>query len=160
MDMFGVGYTEILLIAVAALLIYGRDLPEATRKMGRLLGELRRNVDKIKSEFHEDMPNFGAVRDEIHQNIQNMKAEIRGGEEANIPATTEPAALAPGNVEGAAPISGDAAASPANPEGTPPAPPAPPASDPAAPAPPQSSAPIPPPEQFPRSSDDRDRLPD
>ena len=47
--MFGLGFTEILVILGVALLVFGPDkLPDLAKTLGRSLAELRRAVDEIK----------------------------------------------------------------------------------------------------------------
>lgn len=47
--MFGLGFTEILVILVVALIFLGPEkLPEAAKMIGKTLGELRRTVDEIR----------------------------------------------------------------------------------------------------------------
>jgi len=50
--MFNMGFTEILFIAVLALVLIGpKQLPEVARTLGRFLNELKRSTDTIKDEF-------------------------------------------------------------------------------------------------------------
>ena len=47
--MFGLGFTEILVILVVALIFLGPEkLPEAAKMIGKTLGEFRRAVDEIR----------------------------------------------------------------------------------------------------------------
>jgi TatA/E family protein of Tat protein translocase len=49
--MFGLGFTEILLILAVALLVFGpKRLPEVARSLGKSMGELRRALDEVKHE--------------------------------------------------------------------------------------------------------------
>jgi sec-independent protein translocase protein TatB len=49
--MFGLGFSEIMVICAVALLVLGpKNLPKAARTIGRTLAELRRTVDDIKKE--------------------------------------------------------------------------------------------------------------
>ncbi len=83
MDMFGVGWVEMALIGIVALLVYGRDLPDAMRKAGRVMGDLRKNLDKVKEEIQREMPKASDL----------PKVDVRmdegivsyGGEHANVP---------------------------------------------------------------------------
>lgn len=50
--MFGIGPEELMLIAVLALLVLGPErLPKVMRDMGRIVGDLRRTSDELRSEF-------------------------------------------------------------------------------------------------------------
>ncbi len=65
--MFDIGFLEIVLISVVALLILGPDkLPGAIRTMGLWLGRLRRNFDNIKRDIEKEI---GA--DEIRRQLRN-----------------------------------------------------------------------------------------
>ncbi len=50
--MFGLGFTEILVILVIALIALGpKRLPEASRWLGKTIGGLRRTMDDLKHEM-------------------------------------------------------------------------------------------------------------
>lgn len=50
--MFNIGFSEMLVIAILALIFIGpKQLPEVARTIGRFLNELRRSSDAIKEEF-------------------------------------------------------------------------------------------------------------
>ena len=51
--MFGFGFSEIVLILIVALLVFGpKRLPEIARTLGKTMGELRRTLDDIKHEVN------------------------------------------------------------------------------------------------------------
>lgn len=55
---FGLGYSEIALIMVIALIVFGpRRLPELMRTVGKLMGQLRRASDDLRREvlFSDEM---------------------------------------------------------------------------------------------------------
>lgn len=50
--MFGLGFTEILVIGVLALILLGPEqLPDLARKLGRFVNDLKRTTDGLKEEF-------------------------------------------------------------------------------------------------------------
>ena len=50
--MFGLGFGEVLVILVIALLVFGPDkLPEVARTLGKSMAELRRAMDDIRHEM-------------------------------------------------------------------------------------------------------------
>ncbi len=54
--MFDIGFQEILVIFVVALLVFGpRRLPELAQNLGKIMGELRRAMTGVKSEFDREM---------------------------------------------------------------------------------------------------------
>ena len=52
--MFDIGWTEILVIAVVAIIIVGpKDLPRMLRTLGRYAGQLRRTAGEFRSQFDD-----------------------------------------------------------------------------------------------------------
>lgn len=50
--MFGLGMSEIILLAVMALIIIGpKQLPEVARSIARFINELKRSTEDLKEEF-------------------------------------------------------------------------------------------------------------
>ena len=70
--MFGLGFTEILLIAVVALLFIGPDkLPDTMKTIARSLGKLKRMVDDTKSTLEEELR-----VDDLRQEVMQYRAEL------------------------------------------------------------------------------------
>ena len=54
--MFDIGFSEIVVIAVVALIVLGPErLPKAARTMGHLFGRLQRYVNDVKSDINREM---------------------------------------------------------------------------------------------------------
>ena len=54
--MFGIGFSELILIAVVALIVLGPEkLPQAANQIGKLMGILRKNSDSLKREFYNSV---------------------------------------------------------------------------------------------------------
>ncbi len=54
--MFGMSFTELVIIAILALVLLGPDkLPDAARTAGKLMRELRRATDDIKDQLETEM---------------------------------------------------------------------------------------------------------
>jgi sec-independent protein translocase protein TatA len=49
----GLGPSEMLLVAVIALLVFGSDLPNVARSWGRQFNEFRRHLSGIRDEFND-----------------------------------------------------------------------------------------------------------
>ena len=49
-----IGYQELLLIGIVAILLFGKRLPDVARSWGQSYRELRRSFNDIKSSFHVD----------------------------------------------------------------------------------------------------------
>lgn len=53
--MFGIGTTELILILVIVLILFGPNkLPELARGLGRMIHELRNSVSGLKKNFDEE----------------------------------------------------------------------------------------------------------
>jgi sec-independent protein translocase protein TatB len=64
MDFFGIGAMELLLILVLALLVVGpRRLPEAARKLAKILREMRRMWTDVSTDFAKELSIEGASED-------------------------------------------------------------------------------------------------
>jgi len=54
--MFGIGMTELLVILVVALIVFGPTrLPELARSLGRAMGEFRRASTDLRQTFNESI---------------------------------------------------------------------------------------------------------
>jgi sec-independent protein translocase protein TatB len=50
--MFGLGFTEVIFLAVLILIVIGpKQLPEVAKTIGRFLNEIKRSTDSVKSDF-------------------------------------------------------------------------------------------------------------
>jgi sec-independent protein translocase protein TatA len=50
--MFGLGMTEVLLIAGLGVLLFGRKLPDVARSLGKSVTEFKKGVNGLEEEFH------------------------------------------------------------------------------------------------------------
>ncbi|MBI6942283.1 twin-arginine translocase subunit TatB [Pseudomonas putida] len=81
--MFEVGFSELLLVGVVALLVLGPErLPVAVRTLGRGLGQARRAMQGLRAQMEReiDMPPFDSAP------LQRLEQDIRQG----ISLTPEP----------------------------------------------------------------------
>ncbi|MCC9005336.1 Sec-independent protein translocase protein TatB [Pseudomonas putida] len=82
--MFEVGFSELLLVGVVALLVLGPErLPVAARTLGRGLGQARRAMHALRTQVEREieLPDLDSVP------LQRLEQEIRQG----ISLNTEPA---------------------------------------------------------------------
>ena len=92
--MFDVGWSELLLIAVVALLVIGpKELPEVMRNLGRAMNKMRRSADDFRRQFEESVRDTGY--DELQQNLRefsrlNPAAQVK--EEIDRALQAEPSA--------------------------------------------------------------------
>ena len=76
--MFDIGFSELVLIALLALIVLGpKRLPEVARAAGQWAGRIRRFVDSVKRDMDSDLQDEGlaAIRD-AHRSIKQVQAEL------------------------------------------------------------------------------------
>lgn len=72
--MFDVGLTELMVIAMVALVVIGPErLPKVARTAGLLLGRLQRYVSDVKSDINREMQ-----LDELKKMQQQMTDQVKG----------------------------------------------------------------------------------
>jgi sec-independent protein translocase protein TatB len=93
--MFDIGFSEVVVIAVVALIVIGPErLPKAARTMGLLFGRLQRYVGDVKADISREMELDelrklqkqvqGAAQEfksSVESAAQNVHAEVRGVED-------------------------------------------------------------------------------
>jgi sec-independent protein translocase protein TatB len=73
--MFDIGFSELVLIAVVALVVLGPErLPKAARTMGHLFGRLQRYVNEVKADINREME-LDELR-KLQQQVQSAAREI------------------------------------------------------------------------------------
>jgi sec-independent protein translocase protein TatB len=71
--MFDIAWSELLLIAVVALIFIGpKELPQVLNNLGRMAAKLRRSADEFRRHFEESMRESGY--EDIHKNIQDLRS--------------------------------------------------------------------------------------
>lgn len=95
--MFDIGFTEILIIAVVAILVVGpKEFPVLVRTIGRWLGRARAVASEVRNEFHQELARTEELTRriereseiaELHKVIDETKATIP----INAPAGGPPA---------------------------------------------------------------------
>lgn len=81
--MFDIGFSEILLIAVVALVVIGPErLPGVARNVGRFIGRLQRYVHDIKSDFNREveLEEIRRLQHEMETTVQSMQESMRAVE--------------------------------------------------------------------------------
>jgi sec-independent protein translocase protein TatA len=48
--MFGLGFQELLIVGVVAILLFGKNLPDAARKFGGYYRDFRKSLDDLRSQ--------------------------------------------------------------------------------------------------------------
>src|SRR6516164_4437137 len=71
--MFDIAWSELLLIAVVALIFIGpKELPQVLNNLGRMAAKLPRSADEYRRHFEESMRESGY--EDIHKNIQDIRS--------------------------------------------------------------------------------------
>lgn len=77
-----IGFSELVAIVIIAILIYGKDLPQAARKMANLYTKFRRQLTDIKDELKRQIPD-----EEIRDLNSTVNAAYSGAEPPPPPAS-------------------------------------------------------------------------
>lgn len=78
--MFDVGFSELLVIGIVALVVIGPErLPRVARTIGHLLGRAQRYVNDVKSDINREMhlDELKRLQSEVSESARNMEAGIR-----------------------------------------------------------------------------------
>jgi sec-independent protein translocase protein TatB len=71
--MFDIAWSELLLIAVVALIFIGpKELPHVLHSLGRMVGKLRRQADEFRRQFEDSVREAGY--EDLHKNIQEFRS--------------------------------------------------------------------------------------
>lgn len=105
--MFDIGFSELLLIAVVALIVIGPErLPKVARTAGHLFGRLQRYVNDVKADINREMElddlkklqssvqeAARGLENTIHSGMRQTESQVREAVEAGAAET--PPELAP-----------------------------------------------------------------
>lgn len=102
--MFDIGFSEIVVIAVVALVVLGPErLPKTARTLGHLFGRLQRYVNDVKGDIKRELE-LDELR-KLQQNVQSAAKEI----EESMASATRDAEAGVRDVEAALGAAGAAA---------------------------------------------------
>ncbi len=74
--MFDIGFSEIVVIAVVALIVIGPErLPKAARTLGHLFGRLQRYVNDVKADINREME-LDELR-KLQRDVQTAAADLK-----------------------------------------------------------------------------------
>jgi sec-independent protein translocase protein TatB len=98
--MFDVSFSELLVIAVVALLVIGPEkLPKVARTVGAFTGRLQRYMAQVKEEINREVrfEELQKLQQEIKQSVENSQSSLKQqiAEIDNTSAETAPIADAP-----------------------------------------------------------------
>lgn len=78
--MFDLGFSELIVIAVVALIVIGPErLPRVARTAGHLLGRLQRYVSDVKADIQREMQieDLKKLQEQIHQQARDLEQSMR-----------------------------------------------------------------------------------
>ncbi|MFO1362464.1 MAG: Sec-independent protein translocase protein TatB [Burkholderiales bacterium] len=121
--MFDIGFSELLVIAVVALIVIGPErLPKVARTAGHLFGRLQRYVNDVKADIQREIEldelkklrsQFEEAARSVEQSVSEVGRELHttaddlnrtlSGDGAQAPAAHAPAAQAPAGAGAALP---------------------------------------------------------
>ena len=134
--MFDVGFSELVVIGIVALVVIGPErLPKVARMAGLLLGRMQRYVNDVKADINREiqLDELRSLKSEVQNTAHNLEASIRGelhaveqgvseqaqsarialdelaatSVAANIPAETQAPTVTPVPAEATAAVDGD-----------------------------------------------------
>ena len=79
--MFDIGFSELLVIGVVALVVIGPEkLPRVARTIGHLAGRLQRYVADVKADINREMEleELRKMRDTMQQSASNIESTVQG----------------------------------------------------------------------------------
>jgi sec-independent protein translocase protein TatB len=126
--MFDIGFSEIVVIGVVALVVIGPErLPRTARTLGHLFGRLQRYVNEVKSDINREMEldelrrlrkEVQGAASELQESVTRMATEAEAGVrsvEQQLNDAGREALREPGSAgAAAAPADGEAVAAPAD----------------------------------------------
>jgi sec-independent protein translocase protein TatB len=77
--MFDIGFSEMMLIAIVALVVIGPErLPKVARTAGHLLGRLQRYVNDVKSDINREMQleELRKLQSEIQESARSVEQSL------------------------------------------------------------------------------------
>jgi len=78
--MFDIGFTELMVISIVALLIIGPErLPKVARTLGHLLGRAQRYVSDVKSDINREMQldELKKLQAQVTESARSMEDSVR-----------------------------------------------------------------------------------
>ncbi|RII83346.1 Sec-independent protein translocase protein TatB [Neopusillimonas maritima] len=77
--MFGLSFTELMIIGVVALLVIGPErLPNVARTVGHLLGRAQRYVNDVKTDIKREMDSaeIGSLKGQIEDAAKSVRSSV------------------------------------------------------------------------------------
>lgn len=108
--MFDISFTEIMVIAIVALIVVGPErLPKVARTLGHLLGRVRRYVGEVKNDIQREMEveelndlhtsvqeAANSIESSVREEVSQIQAATEDMKKSTTPSTTVPQSEAVG----------------------------------------------------------------
>ena len=78
--MFDIGFSELMVIAVVALIVIGPErLPKVARTLGHLLGRAQRYVNDVKSDINREiqLDELKRLQSEVTESARTLESSVR-----------------------------------------------------------------------------------
>ncbi len=79
--MFDIGFSELMVIAVVALIVIGPEkLPKVARTLGALMGRMQRYVNDVKADINREieLDELRKFKNEFESAAQSVESTVRG----------------------------------------------------------------------------------
>ena len=97
--MFDVGFSELVLIGIVALVVIGPErLPKVARMAGHLLGRMQRYVNDVKADINREiqLDELKKLRAEVQDTARDLEMNIRSEMQTVETAVSGPRSVGPG----------------------------------------------------------------
>lgn len=114
--MFDIGFSELMVIGVVALLVIGPEkLPKVARTLGHLLGRAQRYVNDVKSDINREiqLDELKKLQAEVTESARSLEDSVRKEYETARASVEAPAQAAAAELNEAAQLVTQAAQTPA-----------------------------------------------
>lgn len=85
--MFDIAFTELVLIAIVALIVIGPEkLPKVARTLGSLAGRMQRYVSTVKQDIERELEldDLKRLQQDFQQGSEHVKQELENSIHANL----------------------------------------------------------------------------
>lgn len=93
--MFDIAFTELVIIAIVALLVIGPEkLPKVARTLGSLLGRMQRYVASVKQDVERELQvaELKKIQQDIEQNARTLQSGVENNIHAGLSELKQPLA--------------------------------------------------------------------
>lgn len=106
--MFDIGFSELMVIAIVALVVIGPErLPKVARTLGHLLGRAQRYVNDVKSDINREMQldELKKLQTEVADSARSLESSVRKEFDSARSVIETPVQTVISDLEAAVPVS-------------------------------------------------------